>query len=324
MDPRDGIDPANVVKDAVKPVLAAVEAVEGPNEWDVQPQLTYQEQSFPQGVRKYQDGLYTALKGDAATSALPVLMPSLAIPSNSLKLGYLHSVDMGNMHSYAGGHVPSHDLDRKWIPNTKVVSGLKKPIVATECGWHNATGDRKASQPGISEAASSRYVPRLYLEYFNRGIQRAFLYELINERQASEQEQNFGLLRYDGSPKPAFIALKNLISLLKDPGADFRPQSLAYTLRGNTRNVHHTLLQKRDGRFYLILWQEVPSFNLQNRKQLRVRDQQVTLTLNSAAKTATLYQPLSSIAPVKQYSTPRRLSLNVPDHPLVVELVPQQ
>jgi len=322
MDSRDGITPENVVTEAIQPVLSSIEAVEGPNEWDVQPQLTYKDQAFPEGLRAYQDELYAAVKGEPTTAALPVLMPSLAIPYYAPRLGSLASADLGNMHSYAGGNLPSQDLDTKWLPLTQAVTGPNKPIVATECGWHNATNDLTASQPGISELAAAKYVPRLYLEYFNRGIQRSFLYELINEHQDTTQEQNFGLLRNNGSPKPAFDSLKNLIALLQDPGPEFAPQALSYSLSGNNANVHHTLLQKRDGRFYLILWNEVPSFDLQTKLDVYAPKPEVTVTIQTPMRQAKLYKPVRAAASLQQYPNPQQLDLSISDHPLVIELVP--
>ncbi|MDX2231922.1 MAG: hypothetical protein NW220_19970 [Leptolyngbyaceae cyanobacterium bins.349] len=321
MDPRDGITPANVIPEVVNPVLPAIAAVEGPNEWDVQRQLTYNGQPFPAGVRLYQTELYNVMKGNPTTRNIQVLMPSLAIPFNAPQLGYLAPLDAGNMHSYAGGNLPSQDLDTKWIPLTKVVSG-DKPIVATETGWHTAIADPQPPQAAVSEIAAAKYIPRLFLEYFNRNIQRAFVYELIDERPAPDQENNFGLLRFDGSPKPAFVALKNLITLLKDPGANFQPQPLNYQLSGNLAAVHHTILQKRDRRFYLILWQEVPSFNTQTKTNLVVPEQAITLTLQTPIKQAKAYQPLNSLNPLWQQPTPKTLQLRVPDHPLIIELTP--
>jgi hypothetical protein len=322
MDPRDGITPSNMVNEVIKPVRSAIEAAEGPNEWDVQSQLNYQGQSFPNGVRKYQSEMYSAINSDPSTASIAVLMPSLAFPSNSSRLGRLSSLDSGNMHSYAGGNIPSQDLDSKWIPSTQIVSGSDKPITATECGWHNAVNDTKASQPGISEKTAGKYVPRLYLEYFNRGVKRTFLYELINERQADNQENNFGLLRYDGSPKPAFTSVKNLIALLKDPGDSFEPKTLTYSLSGNLDNVHHTLLQKRDGTFYMILWQESPGFDLNNKRDLALSNQLVTLKINAPMRQATAYYPISSTSSIWTRVKPTSLQVNVPDHPLVIALEP--
>jgi hypothetical protein len=323
MEPSFGqnIYPTNVV-DVIKKALPSVEAVEGPNEWDIHPDFKYKEQAFPQGLRLYQDELYAAVKGDSTTTSLPVLMPSLAFATNATRLGSLASADLGNMHSYTGGNMPTYNLDTMVIPYIQQVTGVNKGIMATETGWHNATSDLKAPHPGVSELAAAKYASRLCLEYFNRGIQRAFFYELINQRQSSKQEQNFGLLRNNGSEKPAYTALKDLIALLQDPGPSFMPQTLNYRLEGSLKNIHHTLLQKRDGRFYLLLWQEAPSFNLITKVDQYVAPQSVTLFLDAPMRAANIYQPLQSIQPTSSYNQPQQIALRVPDHPLVVELTP--
>lgn len=313
IDPRDGYTSTNAVQ-LIQPALTAIEALEGPNEWDVNPTLTYKGQSFPNGIYQFQSQLYKTVKSDPTTAGLSVIAPSLAMPHNSASLGSLSSVvDMGNMHSYAGGNQPSTDLDWKWIPQAQVVSGTDKPIVATEAGWHNAINDGGSSQKGVSEAVSGKYIPRAYLEYFNRGVKRTFMYELIDQRSAPDQENNFGLLRADGSPKPAFTATRNLINLLNDSVAPSQLGSLDYYLTGNTQNVNHTLLQKSNGDFYLVMWLEKPSSDVDI-------SQNVTVNLMSSIEQATTYLPNQSTSPTAQYAAPTQLSLNVPDYPLVVQL----
>ncbi|MGK7902423.1 MAG: hypothetical protein AB4352_13595 [Hormoscilla sp.] len=296
---------------------ASIEAVEGPNEWDVHKKLIYNGENFPDGLRNFQAELYEAIKGDRETRHLDVLAPSIALWWNAKKLGGV-KCDMGTMHSYPGGKAPTHNLDSKWIPATRLVCETK-PIVATESGWHNATDDEKALHPGVSERASGKYVPRLYLEYFNRGIDRAFIYELIDEWDRKNQESNFGLLRNDGSPKPAFKALKNLITLLSDPGDSFSPGYLDYALSGDTKDIHHTLLQKRDGRFYLILWQEVSSFDLKKKKNIKVKKRKIEIAVNSKIENVNIYRPLKSNKPKSADVT--SITVKVPDDPLVIELM---
>jgi hypothetical protein len=330
MDPRDGTLPGDAVAIA-KAVPQSIVAVEGPNETDLK-NFSYNGKSFPQATRDYQNALYTAIKGDAATKYLPVLMPSMGQARNSDTLGYLNSGDMGNMHSYAANGTPPTDaLDSWYIKYARVIAGPSKPLVATETGYHNAINN-PSSASAISEQASSKYLLRLHLEYFNRGIKRAFLYEFINQSVGTDQEQNFGLLRHDGSRKPAFIALKNLIYLMKEPGAKFTPGSLDYTLSGDTTNVHHTLVQKSGNgqlptRFFLILWQEVKSWDNTNKKDIAVPDRKLTLNLNTVIRRASVYQPLTSITPTSDSTSPsggriNQLTLSVPDHPLVIRLIP--
>ncbi|MBX2864247.1 MAG: hypothetical protein KTR27_11915 [Leptolyngbyaceae cyanobacterium MAG.088] len=318
MDPRDQ-DTASVAVDIVKAIPTSVEAVEGPNEWDVWEDLTYKGHPFPEGVRTFQSELYDAIKADPVTTNLNVLSPTVALWANASQLGAV-DCDYGAMHSYPGGEPPTAGLDWNWIPATKQICP-DKPLIATESGWHNALS-AESGQPGISESAGGKYVPRLWLEYFNRGIQRVYLNELINKWDNNDKEGNFGLLRQDGSPKPAFTVVKNLITLLQDVEAQFSPDILNYAMTGETTNVHHTLLQKQNGRFYLILWQEVPSFDLLNQSDISVPYQTVTLSLDTVIGSAKLYQPLQAITPTAEYTNPKSLILTVNDAPLVVELVP--
>jgi len=193
-----------------------------------------------------------------------------------------------------------------------------KAVISTETGYHNTLN---TTDIGVPEDVAGKYIPRLCLEQFNYGIPGTFLYELIDVyNDANDPQKNFGLLRNDGSEKPAFIALKNLISLLKDPGSDFTLGALNYRLSGNMTNVHHTLLQKHDGTFYLILWQEVSGFDVNSTSNINVANQQVKLTLLQPIQSAVIYLPNNSINPLEQDSNPNQINLNVADYPLVVEL----
>ena len=318
MDPRDQENAAAAVN-IVKAIPTAVEAVEGPNEWDVWEDLTYRNQTFPEGVQLFQSELYDAIKRDPATAGLSVLSPTVALWHNADQLGAV-ACDYGAMHSYPGGAPPTAGLDWHWIPSTEKICPTK-PMIATESGWHNAIADQ-SGQPGVSEAAAGKYVPRLWLEYFNRNIQRVYINELIDKWQNDEREGNFGLLRRDGSRKPAFVALSNLITLLQDTNGPFSPGVLSYTMTGATSDTHHTLLQKRDGRFYLVLWQEVSSFDLSNQQDISVPAQAVRVSLDTTIRAATLYQPLQSTDPTTQYNNPGSVVVNVSDAPVVLELTP--
>ncbi|MEB3277721.1 MAG: hypothetical protein VKK42_02215 [Lyngbya sp.] len=326
MDPRRIESPEEALK-IVKEVRNAVEAVEGPNEWDLNSSLQYRGKSFPQGVKQFQKELYTILKTDPATTEIDIICPSVGRPYNSEQLGEL-PCDFGNMHSYAGGKQPSNQLDSKWIPQAQVIAG-NRSIIATECGYHNLVTKRDLNhQPGVSELAASKYLIRLFLEYFNRGIKRAYTYELIDLKpdiEAKKPNWNYGLLRNDGSRKPDFIALKNLMAILQETSQkvprSISLQTLEYTITGNTKNIHHTLLQKKDGTLYFILWQEVLSFDQMTKKNIEIQPRKLTLTLNRSLKQARTYQPLVSSQPIETYDRPQLLEIQVLDHPLMIELI---
>ncbi len=75
------------------------------------------------------------------------------------------------------------------------------------------------------------------------------------------QSRLTGCCGSDLTEKPAYVALKTLSLMTFDPGPGFTPQKLVYKIQGGTKDTFHTLLQKRDGTFLLILWQEVSSWD---------------------------------------------------------------
>ncbi len=128
------------------------------------------------------------------------------------------------------------------------------PVAATESGYHNAVCST-SGHVGVPESVSAKYIPRNLLAHFDAGIERTYLYEAIDlGTNKCSLDHNFGLLRSDGTEKPAYKALKNLIGLLEDSGPTFEPDSLDYSLGGDAQDLRSTLFQKRDGRFYLLLW----------------------------------------------------------------------
>lgn len=143
-----------------------------------------------------------------------------------------------------------------------LLSYYPKPIAATETGYSKY-------REGISETTHGKYIPRLFCEYFRLGIKLTYIYDFVdeyNDANKSNREANYGLVRRDLSPKPGYLALKSLVSLLKDAVDGFSPRSLKYKLLikefgtyNRTYYVNHILLQKRDGDFYFLFWHEISS-----------------------------------------------------------------
>jgi hypothetical protein len=93
-----------------------------------------------------------------------------------------------------------------------------------------------------------------------------------------------------------------------------------FLLTCNHAQIHQLLLQKSDGRFYLILWQEVPSYDYQHQRDIAVSPQPVTLTLQQNAKEVSTYEPIVVNQPLQVYKNVASVPLQVPDHPLVVQI----
>jgi hypothetical protein len=296
----------------------AQEALEGPNEFDINRDPA----QWVPVVRDYQQQLFQRARADSATRNLPVLGPSFVSPEASSQVGNLAPwCTHGNMHPYThprppGGPAVLADLALRRRPFHAL------PMMATESGF--PTGS-PASDRSVSPQAQARYLPRMFLEYFNLGIVRTFAYELLDQRaEPANSEANFGILRSDGTPKPAFVALKNMIAVLREPTtAPTRPAvAFDYRLGSLPDYVHRTLLRKRDGRLYLILWQEVPSYFPELNRNHPPAPQFVDLTLRTPIRQAVLHHPVRSATPVATYTNPKRIRLSVTDAPLILEMPP--
>lgn len=299
-----------------KPVLM----LEGPNEfdcWDTT-RATLSQRTID---------IWNTFKNDAATASLPIAGPSFCDTRDSPgKLAAVfpdasNYMQYGNMHCYSGGNAVEGSLGGGWgMPLSQAVDEYKMlsgsyPLIASETGYI-MSGDVVGFM-SVTQRAAAKYMPRLFLTYLNYGIQRAYIYQLIN----NNQEDN-GLLNTDGSPRLQYASIKNYISLLKDSGAAFTTDSLAYTLSGDLTNIQHILLQKRNGTFYLIVWQGVNSCD-SGPVDVEPAAQALTLNLSTPIKQAKLYLPsLNDTSVQASYNNPTSINLFVPDHILVIELDP--
>lgn len=233
-----------------------------------------------------QQDLWKTFKADPTTANITVAGASPVFPSDAKEMGNLRPYcEMANVHLYYGGNNPEISGEGRWgtlewirKENAETTcSGA--PVIITETGYHNTRQtDGHTGTPDLGVVA--KYVPRLYLHHFRKGVTRSFIYEVYDEgTNPDNQEDNFGLIRHDYSNKPSFDALKNMIGLLKDPGANFQPGSLDYSLEGNTNNVETFLLQKQNRNFYLAIWLGVSSFNRDTQTGFNVSSQQVTVSL---------------------------------------------
>lgn len=295
-----------------------IAAWEGLNEHD----LTGRPE-FPREVRDMQKAMYAFVKAnpDLASRHL-VVGPSIATLSTVSQVGDLSAyMDEGAIHPYDGGQIPGTNL-REHADAIKVITG-PRALQATEVGYHTAQASSNPWHWALNESAQAKYTLRQFLELFNAGVRRSFAYELIDEgTDASDMEQFFGLLRNDGSRKPAFEALRNLISLLDDRTAPaFTTRSLHVRFSGDTAGVHRLVLEKADGRRYIVLWQNTLSYDKVNRRDVVAAAHTVGLAFDQSLAMANVYIPLSGISAAAAYRQVRTLNVSVSDHPVVVELV---
>ena len=341
-------DAAKTVK-TIKENQPYVAMIEGPNEVALfKTSADYQGKGFPDGPRLWTKDLYAALNADPVTAKLPIIAPSTGQSNANLKLAPLRQFDLCVMHSYAGGGKPSDSLYGEINNNIVDAYSLLGPgaelkrLAVTESGYHTALGSDVViggAQPGVTEKAQGKYLLRHFAEYFNAGIVRTFTYEFVDEfkdygkdeREATNAEACFGVIKQDLTPKPAYTALKNLITLLSEskwdaagkkrirPAPNFKPRALPFMLTGETKDVHRTLLQKADGDWYLLLWRETESFDRATRQDISVTPANVTLALNAPFQMS-VHSPGAASDALFELETASRVALKVPDEMMVVRL----
>jgi hypothetical protein len=304
-----------------------VEAVEPPNERD-----NAWGPTWPQQMRSYMLSMHPRYKADPATKTITVLGPSFAKTRDSAPL--LRSVfadaasyfDCGNVHDYSGCN-PEGSTGGGWgLSLADAIArqryGSTKPVWATENGYKMSGAQRGHS--AVTQRAAAKYLPRQFLCHLVNNSPRLFIYQLMNH-----DEEDFGLLDRAGNRRLQFHAVKNFIALFKDSGPAFTTGRLSYQLSGATTSVRQLVLQRRDGRFYLILWQPARS-SVDAASDTQADDIEppraaITITLGTRIKSARLFEPSFSGSPLRSYTSANglaTLSVQVPDHLLVVELMP--
>jgi hypothetical protein len=251
-----------------------MEAVEASNEYDASG-----DPEWAAKIKAQQTSLYNQVRSSTSTKNLTVIAPSLAQSQNASQLGDISAIsDTGDSHAYFEGWNPGNpgiDMNNvAYFLRLAHVNVPAKPVWVTETGFWSAQGTYWGGA-GDGETLTAAYAPRALLEFWLAGAGRAYLYELADESDITF----FGLIRNDGTAKPAYYAVSNLLGLLKDPGASITPGSLSYLLSGASPQVHQALFQKRDGSFYLALWVEAPGMNAKTLAPITVPPQTVQVLL---------------------------------------------
>jgi hypothetical protein len=318
LDPRSNLGPLTpaLLEHFVNLSDHTIESFEGPNELDISNMSGWLAVD-----RSFQREIYSAAKSLPDAGQIRVVGPSLAFVAHGEAFaGSLDGFDKGNLHSYPAAKMPSVIFPEQ-TDLAKQVFG-NKPIMITESGYHNALNDH-SDQPAVSEQTAARYIPRLFLEDFSRGIVRTYLYEFLDEApdpSLRNNQMHWGLIRADGSEKPAFMALKRLIDELSDANEPASPMQLSWSLSTANPAVHHLLLQKSGGELDLVLWQEVPSYDFKNQNEIVNAPVQTLLTLEARARSVKLYEPVVQAEPVRSFVNTTTVPLAIPDHPVVIAI----
>ena len=306
---------------------------------------SWSETSWPRSYRQFQQRLYEQVKADPELRHLPVVMGPMARLNNLQRVGDLSgSCDKGNDHSYpsvfgkpsqesgGGSKDTLRSMDEVVAKVQQVCPGKKLWI--TETGYEEKV-EGEQNKYLVTRKAKAKYLPRIYANYYLQGqIEKTFLFQLLSA--VTIYPTGYSIIDTNLQPTPAYYAIKNMISLLGEAEwndkkqswqyPDFETSSLKYTLEGDNTDLKHLLLQKSDGTFYLLLWQEVYAYDDRIGKDLLNPDRPIKLKLDGAviekANSYLLYNesnPDAELAPLETWKDVSSLSLSVPDHILVLE-----
>jgi serralysin len=234
---------------------------------------------------------------------LPVINMSFGAgwtPDNNWQGNYDKVGDLSAYADYANAHVyptvaqlPDATIQRLNVDAK--LAAASRPVIITEMGWNDSL---------FTQADVARFTLDAVFDGIKDGDVKSYFYALFNDSTG-----RYGLMNADGTAKPAGTALHNVTTILADSGAA-RSDSLTYGLTGTTLNDNSLLMEKSNGTFQLALWNEKDAAH------------SVTLSLGAAAQTVRIYDPLTGTASLSTYSNTSSVTLTVPNHPVIVEIVP--
>ena len=327
---------------AVAGALLAFEGPNEPNNWGI----TYKGQTGGKNiswvpVAQLQSDLYKAVKSDAVLQRYPVFgisengaetdnvgLQFLTIPkgANCVMADGTHYADYANVHNYVY-HPNSKGIEdnKTWNaadpgPACKV-DGLFGEY-GTTWGHHYAgysaadlvTLPKVTTETGspiegpLTEEIHALNLMSLYLDQFKRGWSYTAVY-LMRDRSDEGGNQQFGFYKPDYTPRKAALYLHNLTTILADNGTLAKPGQMGYSIANAPATVHDLLLQKSDGTFQLVIWDE----------KIHGSDS-IVVKLGKVPAEIEVYDPTVGTASSQTLNGTGTVPLTLSDHPLILAI----
>ncbi len=244
--------------------LSGVETIEWPNEYD-----TSGDPNWAANLASWGQQIYALAK---SLGPIPVIGPSIVNPSSIPVLGNQSAaLDFGNFHDYRGGTSATPQSVAAEATRMYPVT-LGKPNVATEFGYWDAVGSTNGSQPPIDDTGAAVYTVRQYLEHLADGVSRSYVNQLYDiDSTSTNSNYRFGLIRSDGTWKPAAVALRNLVALIGTGGPSaLSPLAWGVQSGDPTSDVRYLDVVDGDGTHALVLWRTAPVWNTTTQQDVSV------------------------------------------------------
>ena len=335
----ENVNPPNSEK--INQMLAlgggAIEAWEGPNEWN-NTNKGGNNPDWATELFQFQQQLFAAVNASQQPN-IPVLCPSINAIVDGVKVDLSKVPDMGaycdvnNIHSYPGGNPPTwgnpgideqgsnlYDLN---MPIGDHVGDPSYDTYLTETGYHHSTTVPGGN--GVPEDVIGEYSPMLWAEYFNASFDpahpgtslvRTYINHLYDHVTNTSPQANYGMIETDFRRKANYKSLENMLDIVADPATNagtFTSGSLAYDIIGESAQVHTILLQKANGKFYLLMWQEDRRYDWRdsNERYITVAAENVTVDFQGTPDVK-VYSPVEIAwsSGTSALSSPKRTLVN--------------
>ena len=326
--------------------LLAFEGNNEPNNWGV----TYNGRAGAAAhswkpVAELQRDLYLAVKSDPQLAKYPVWSISepgaqidnvglqfLTIPPGAPTLmpeGTTYA-DYANVHNYIyHPHSPGLANNKSWDATDPTaasrVDGLFGNFGQTwQRGFRGYSQEELDTLPRVTtetgaaigghvtEEIQALNLINLYLAQFSRGYSYTSVY-LLRDRTDEGGTQTFGFFAPDYTPRLAATYLHNLTTILADKGRRLAPGQVDFTITNQPDTVHDLLLQRSDGTFQIVLWDE----------RLHGSDP-VILGFGNPHASAEIFDPTVGSEPVARLSDVRSIDVTLSDHPIIISLPPDR
>ena len=256
----------------------------------------------------WQVDTYNAAHGDSNFTGVPVLNTT-----NFPSVGIAGTADYNNQHFYPAGQPAASYFPVLTIP------GL--PVAVTETGFQLNV---------FSTAAQAHYLLNDWFDVYVSGGREFTIYDLIDSL-----GETYGV--YTAMPanaaKPSATALHNLTTILNDAGGTkrtFSPGTLSYSIDGlppkylpvNSAGGNSFLLQRSDGRWYIVIWNEPNIFNASSKTDIVPPPTPLLVHFGASMTTANVYDPITGTSPITTVSGASTLNTIIGADPLIVELIP--
>jgi len=288
-------------------------------------------------LREFQQWLHDTVRSDPRLASIPLVAPSIwgRVTEDYLAVGNLEpNVDKACLHYYTGGRRPtiagrprgggdegggagSYALADA-ISDAKTLAPTK-PLWITEYGYPVAGPGLSLTGNFITEEAAAKYLIRGLLDAFGEGVERTYVYSLIDDVQRSPPRYH-GLLDGALRPRPSFEAVRNLIALFADRPDAFAPGVLKYNLANVPQSLKSQLFQKSDGTFLLTMYRDVDSYDRLLKQDIAVAPTDVHLSLDRPAASAEVFTPTFQPGATLSVKGVNKLTVPVGDHVAVVRL----